>query len=362
MRTGVWKRRQDLLGRIAEGLIGLVSIGVSIVVLANPLLPLTTLIYLVAATVGLDALLALITGGLRAVGGARLELHLREAWGWIRRLGRVGIGLLVAGLVVAVVLDPKLGAETLLTLLLVGVGILGAMRVIRGVVPGGERFLRGLTILTGGLAVLAALLVLIVPDEALATLAIVIAVAMLLQGVQSVISGLRPTDPRQIVLLRLILFSLFYGLVMINWIDLFGKQVPGYGIWLVITYFAPFWVLLEIEGYSEWLLAISLGLLVSLANDVGYFFVGNLLFGFHENLGPWILGQLGLLGNQFVTQFEAGVFSIRVDSWMMGVSIYLRALVVGLGLYYWWTHPSRLLARIEPPAAASPETGVVPAP
>jgi hypothetical protein len=30
----------------------------------------------------------------------------------------------------------------------------------------------------------------------------------------------------------------------------------------------------------------------------------------------------------------------------MGLSIYLRGAVVTIGLYYWWKHPGRIVARI----------------
>jgi hypothetical protein len=108
---------------------------------------------------------------------------------------------------------------------------------------------------------------------------------------------------------------------------------------------APFGVLLVFEGWDSWPLATSLGLLVSLFNDVGYFFIGNLLFGFHEDLGPWISGQLGFQGTKIVTYFEGGNFSLAVPSWLMGLSIYARAAVVGAILYNWWRHPGQIVAR-----------------
>ncbi|HEV2450162.1 MAG TPA: hypothetical protein VGU43_07140, partial [Thermoplasmata archaeon] len=77
-----------------------------------------------------------------------------------------------------------------------------------------------------------------------------------------------------------------------------------------------------------------------------YFFVGNLLFGFHVALGPWLAGQLGFQGTTIVTTFEGGSFVIPVSSFLMGFSIYARAVLVGLGLYYWWSHPSRITARL----------------
>jgi hypothetical protein len=194
---------------------------------------------------------------------------------------------------------------------------------------------------------------------AIAGFAILVGVILMITGIETVVVGLGPTDSRQFVLLKLILFSAFYGLIMINWIDLFGKSVPGYGVWLILTYMAPFGVLLVFEGWDAWPLAVSLGLLVSLFNDIGYFFIGNLLFGFHEPLGPWISGQLGFGGSNIVTYFEGGSFSISVTSWMMGLSIYVRAVVVAAILYYWWRHPGEIVARSTIPPTQIPDRRVL---
>ena len=346
--------RSETAGRVTEVVTGLVAVGISIVVLANPLLPLATLIALLAVTLLADAVRLLLTGGMPREWWRRFERTLGSTWRWLRGIGRIGIGALVAAIVIAVLVSPELRSLTLLYLLALGVLALNVDRVAHATGHQAAAWLRHASGATGIIAIVIIGVALAVPPVALATVAVLIAVALLIGGVQDVVMGLRPTDPRQVVLLKLVLFALFYGLVLINWIDLFGKSVPAYGIWLVLTYFAPFLVLIIFEGYSEWLLAVSLGLLVSLANDVGYYFVGNLLFGFHQNLGPWISGQLGFEGTQLVTIFEAGAVSIPVDSWLMGLSIYARAALVSAGLYYWWSHPSRIVARIPGDAAPTP--------
>jgi len=341
------RARFDTAIRLTEVFSGLASVVVAIVVLANPLLSLRTLIILLSFALGFDVVRLLLSEGMRSVLRNRVQRDLESTLRWIRRFGPIGLGLIVFGLVIAVLVSPEFSQLTLLYLLAVGVIFLSVDRMLRAVgheVPG---WLRSASAGTGVLALLLVSLAILVPSIGLATFAILIAVSLLVSGIQSVVSGLRPTDPRQIVLLKLVLFSLFYGLVLINWIDLFGKSVPAYGVWLVLTYFAPFWVLLVYEGYSEWPLALSLGLLVSLANDVGYYFVGNLLFGFHQNLVSWTAGQLGFDGTNLVTVFQAGPVSIPVDSWLMGLSIYVRGIVVSAGLYYWWRHPARIVARIQ---------------
>lgn len=349
------RARFDTTIRLTEVISGLASVVVSVTVLANPLLSIRTLILLLAAALSFDVFRLLISEGMRAEWWNRMQQNLRSTLRWIRRFGPIGLGLIAVGVVVAVLVSPEFGQATLLYLLAFGVVILALERMLRAVGREAPVWLRSASAGTGVLALLLVSLAIVVPSIGLATFAILIAISLLLGGVQSVVWGLRPTDPRQIVLLKLVLFSLFYGLVLINWIDLFGKSAPAYGLWLVLTYFAPFLVILVYEGYSEWPLALSLGLLVSLANDLGYYFVGNLLFGFHQDLLTWVAGQLGFYGDRLVTIFQAGAFSIPVDSWLMGLSIYVRGVVVSVGLYFWWKHPSRIVARIQetPPISSA---------
>ncbi|MGI0129795.1 MAG: hypothetical protein ACREDE_09135, partial [Thermoplasmata archaeon] len=263
----------------------------------------------------------------------------------LRRIGLYSVGGLTLVFVLAILLSRGLGVTTVLYLIAVALVIQGLGRIFSGVAWEAPAWLRGTSVATGLIALALVAIALLVPGLAEVTLAILFALTLLFNGVENVVTALHPTDPRQKVLLKLVLFSALYGLVLINWIDLFGKAVPAYGIWLILTYFAPFGVLVVFQGFEEWPLALCLGLLVSLMNDLGYYFVGNLLFGFHVALLPWIEGQLGFQGAAVVTYFQGGSFSITVYSWMMGASIYARAAVVGLVLYFWWNHPSRLMAR-----------------
>lgn len=91
--------------------------------------------------------------------------------------------------------------------------------------------------------------------------------------------------------------------------------------------------------------------MVSLFNDVGCFFVGNLIFGFHVDLLTWISGHLGFEGSQIESVFYGGTFTLNVTSCMMGLSIYLRTMIVGSILYYWWQHLGVTVARDSRPAA-----------
>jgi uncharacterized membrane protein HdeD (DUF308 family) len=341
--VGKWR---DYAHRVTLVFLGLLSLSLGVIALANPALSLNGLLELVVIALGLNLARTLVAEG--GIFHWTRETLALPTWGrrLYRQLGSFGIGLLATGLALAAFLDPLLTTRAAIFLLTIALVFQGIGRMIEDSRTVGPSWLQRSSFATG--VVIVVLVVLSLTFEGVAILAFVVLVGVILivTGIQTIVEGLGPTDPRQYVLLRLILFSAFYGLVLINWIDLFGKQVPAYGVWLVLTYFAPFGVLLVFEGWRAWPLAIGLGLFVSLMNDVGYFLVGNLLFGFHVALAPWIAGQLGLEGNTIVTVFYGGRFAISVTSWMMGLSIYLRAVVVAMILYYWWRHPTELVARI----------------
>jgi hypothetical protein len=189
--------------------------------------------------------------------------------------------------------------------------------------------------------VLLATIIEFVQGVALLTLVELLALIVLVSGAEAIISGLGPTNPRQFTLLKLVAFALFYGIVFVNWIDLFngGKYidiVPGYHIWVIIAYLIPFGLLLVIQGWKDWELALALGLLASLGNDLGYFVVGDAYFGFKVNLLDWYAHQFGFYGNTTLFVFNGGFFSFAVPSWLMGAAIYGRITVVLVSLRHWW--------------------------
>jgi hypothetical protein len=131
----------------------------------------------------------------------------------------------------------------------------------------------------------------------------------------------------------LVAFSVVYGLVFINYIDIASSGLNyGYHMWLVVMYFLPF------AGFSmlnmrNWSLTLGLGLVASLMNDVFYGAV-KYLAGIPWDLGRyyslWLIPQ----GNHLFN-LNLGSTIIPVYSWMMATSIYLRiAAVVGL-LWVW---------------------------
>jgi len=315
--------------RVVEVVFGLATAAISLVVITNPDYGAHNLILLLSP--------ALIFSAVRmiAAGGVRKRLKSFEG------LGSAGGGAIALALVIAVVLVPGLGLQTLIFLLGVSLTIQGLGRMLHSMGRGLPNLLRGPSLATGIAMVLLAAVVEFVQGVALLTLVELLALIVLVGGVEAVLSGLGPTNPKQMTLLKLIVFAAFYGIVFVNWIDLFNGGayiyvVPGYHIWVLIAYLIPFGLLLVIQGRKDWELALSLGLLASLGNDLGYFVVGDAYFGFHVGLLDWYAHQFGFYGNTTLFVFNGGFFSFDVPSWLMGAAIYGRMAVVALSLRHWW--------------------------
>lgn len=137
---------------------------------------------------------------------------------------------------------------------------------------------------------------------------------------------------------KLILYSVIYGLLMINYIDLVtpGSNIPGYHLWLIIQYFAPFIPILCLFGFENWELVLSLGLLGSLMNDLFYAPIGILCFNKNYNLVDWYLWQLGFYMFDVKWQANIGFTLIPVSSLLMGVLIYARIITTAALCYKWW--------------------------
>jgi hypothetical protein len=138
------------------------------------------------------------------------------------------------------------------------------------------------------------------------------------------------------LLVKLFVFTSFYGGLVVNWIDLFGSpKMPGYHLWLTIIYFSPFLVILVLKGLEDWELVISYGLTSSLLNDTLYYVVGKWLFGFRIDLLEWYRCQLLPICDKGVV-FDFLFFKLKPYPYLMPLSIYARIAVVYLLLYKWW--------------------------
>jgi hypothetical protein len=268
-----------------------------------------------------------------SAGGAR---HLPV----FRRGLSLALGVAAAVVVTVVILAPGLGFSTFALLLATALAIQGLDRLSVVTHLGHPKWLRASALAVGLTTFALADLIVVVPKLTTITLVAILALTVSVNGIESIVVGIQPRTKKQLTLVKLVSFALFYGFVNVNWIDLYYNRVPAYHIWLILTYMAPFAVLLVFQGFKDWQLALSLGLLVSLVNDIGYYFSGDLLFGFHKQLVPWLAGQLGFMGEKILFTFQGGLFTFPVSSYLMGASIYARIAVVVAVLYQWWKKPA----------------------
>jgi len=313
--------------RALETVLGFLSIGIALVAVLNHAYTNNTVPSLLVLAILLNSIRIASAGGMRQLPVFRRGLSM-------------SLGVAAAAVIAAVILLPGLSFETFTLLLATGLAIQGLDRLSNVTHLGHPRWLRA-SALTVGLTTLALAGVMVtVPRLTTITLVAILALVISVNGIEGIVDGIQPSTKKQLTLVKLVVFALIYGFVNVNWIDLYYNRVPAYHIWLILTYMAPFVVLLVFQGFKDWQLALSLGLLVSLVNDLGYYISGDLLFGFHKALIPWLMGQLGAQGNQILFVFQGGFFTIKVTSYLMGASVYLRMAAVVAILYQWWRRPA----------------------
>jgi CheY-like chemotaxis protein len=129
-----------------------------------------------------------------------------------------------------------------------------------------------------------------------------------------------------------VVFSVVYGILFINYIDVISGGYEGYHLWLIIMYFFPF-ATFSMFFPRNLHLTLGLGLLVSLMNDVFYGTVRNLM-GFHLDLG-WYYYNWLVPTDTVLFNLNLGFTTMPVYSWIMAVSIYIRIAVVIILLRIW---------------------------
>ncbi len=131
-----------------------------------------------------------------------------------------------------------------------------------------------------------------------------------------------------------LLFSILYGLIFINYIDIIicGSAYHAYHLWLGIMYFFPF-IALSIFFRRNWQLTIGLGIIASLMNDVFYGIASNIMgrpLDLTRYYTLWLIPS-----NATLFQLNLGFTIIPVFSWMMAISIYARIIAVYFLIRAW---------------------------
>jgi hypothetical protein len=98
-------------------------------------------------------------------------------------------------------------------------------------------------------------------------------------------------------------------------------------------YFFPFFSLAALNFSLNFRLTLSLGLIVSLMNDLFYYPIGY-LFGVHSNLARYYTLWL-IPSNTPLFNLNFGFAVFRVFSWMMALAIYGRIALVCIMLRAW---------------------------
>lgn len=164
--------------RFAEIVLGLVSLAAGISVLVYPGIAVLTLILLLSV--------GLIFLGIRDIVLGATSSFLKT---WLRA-ANIGLGLLAFVLSVIVIAEPGFGALTLVLLLDLALFFRGVAGISMGAAA--EHFSkswRGLSVGVGVLSILLAILYLVVPALAVATLIVLLAVGLELTGLEYIVVG-----------------------------------------------------------------------------------------------------------------------------------------------------------------------------
>jgi hypothetical protein len=120
-------------------------------------------------------------------------------------------------------------------------------------------------------------------------------------------------------------------------------------------YFLPFFIILVFRGLEDWELTVGFGLFTSLMNDLLYYIVGRLLFGFPFDLAEWYRCQLLPVCEKPI-EFDFLFFKVKPYPYLMPLSIYTRVAITYFLLSNWWRRivwRRRVKARLLTPAGSS---------
>ena len=151
------------------------------------------------------------------------------------------------------------------------------------------------------------------------------------QEVEYYFSGI-PKTPFEI-------FTILYGVIVINIYDCLCPRFLGYHLFLLIVYVLPYLPLLVMEKLDIKNI-VWLGILISLFNDVFFFFFARIL-GVRSFSITWYYSNWLIPHSTYLGTWDFLFFRPRVYSWTMSLSIYIRII------FLWFARrwrPRRLLS------------------
>jgi len=170
--------RASTLPRIADIVLGIISIILSLVVLSEPGLALLTLVFILC--------FAFVAIGLS---GLALGIIRRDMPGWRRAIEAI-FGVIVILLALVVLFDPLFGISLLISLLAIALLFHGIRDLISCVSFGGAGWLRALRAVAGVLNLIFALMVFALPAIGFVFLIILLSVSMLVSGFARLAMGI----------------------------------------------------------------------------------------------------------------------------------------------------------------------------
>jgi uncharacterized membrane protein HdeD (DUF308 family) len=163
--------------RISQVVLGAIAIALSLSIIVDPGVGIATLIVLLSITL-------LVTGLERVAVG--VLLHLTKS----SRIGNIVLGAITIGLGIEVILFPILTAFFLVTLLAVGLLFLGIARIMQGIANKDvSKWSRAALIGVGILSLAISFLVFAHPVSGVILLTVILAVNLLIIGIESVVHG-----------------------------------------------------------------------------------------------------------------------------------------------------------------------------
>jgi len=119
-------------------------------------------------------------------------------------------------------------------------------------------------------------------------------------------------------------FTFIYGIIFINLYDCLFPRFLGYHFFLLIVYVAPYIPLMAMRRIDIFNL-IWLGVLISLCNDIFFFFIAKAV-GKKECSIVWYYSNWLIPQGTYLGRWDFLFFKLDVYSWIMALSIYARVV------------------------------------
>jgi len=163
--------------RALEIILGLIAIIIGALILIFPSFSIATVTFLLG--------IALLLVGIFRFGWGLVSRNISGG----SRAAAIIIGLIAIGIAIAVLAFPLLAAATVIIIISIAVLIYGIGRIAIGATAPISGGLRGLLIRTGLLMVILSIIVIVYPGLGIAFLAVLLSIAFLIIGIESIVAG-----------------------------------------------------------------------------------------------------------------------------------------------------------------------------